>query len=337
MIAVDIWQGLADVPADLGPTVVTIGVFDGVHRGHRKLIETAVTRAHQLGLPCVLMTFDPHPLAVVAPAKMPPMLGAVSSRAELAEQLGVDHILAVKFTPDLAGLSPEDFFERVLLQTLHARAIAVGENFTFGHKAAGTTETLRGLGERSGVEVDVVPLLEDEGVTLSSTYIRGRLAEGDVERAGWALGRPYSVAATVERGAGRGGRELGYPTANMYFPESTMLPADGVYAGWFTILEPASAKRGEQTGEASAGAVNTMRPGTRYPAAISVGTNPTFGDAKRSVESYVLDEESDLYGARCQVDFVGHVRQMETFHGVDELLKAMAGDVRRTKEILGVS
>ena len=317
----EIWHGIEQVPADLEASVVTIGVFDGIHRGHRSLISAAREKATEHGLPCVLMTFDPHPLAVVKPDRMPPMLGSVAGRADLAEELGVDYMFAVRFTTDLAEQSPEEFFNSVLRGVLKAQAIIVGENFTFGHRAAGTTTTMKQLGDKHGVEVDVVPLLTEDGVTLSSSVIRDLLGKGDVARAAWALGRPYCVTGEVVRGAGRGGSELGYPTANMYFPETVALPADGVYSGWFTVLgnEPL-------TGD--------MVPGERYMAAISIGTNPTFGDEERSVETFVLDKTADLYGRVCAVEFVERVRFMEKFDSVDELLSAICTDVEKTREIL---
>lgn len=302
--------------------MVTIGVFDGIHRGHRRLISTATRRAHEKGLPCVLATFDPHPLAVVRPEKMPPMLGSVATRADLAEELGVDHMLAFQFTEQMSGLSPEEFFTRILVDILKVKAVVVGQNFTFGHLAAGDTDTLRQLGEKYGVTIDVVDLLTEEGIILSSTEIRRALGEGDVEKAAWILGRDFTVKEEVVRGAGRGGRELGYPTANMYFPDEVALPTDGVYAGWFTVS-------GEEPIDGD------MTPGVAYPAAISVGTNPTFGDERRSVESFVLDRSADLYGRRAVVSFVKRLRGMEKFSSVEELLKAIQGDVDDTREALG--
>ncbi|MBI9000687.1 bifunctional riboflavin kinase/FAD synthetase [Corynebacterium sp. CCM 9185] len=320
----DIWHGLEKIPADLEGSVVTIGVFDGVHRGHRRLIAAATRRARELGVPAVLMTFDPHPMAVFAPDKLPPMLGTVTTRADLARELGVDHMLVVPFTTSMAKQTPEEFVASVLVEKLRAAAVVVGENFTFGHRASGTIDTLRELGTAYGIEVDVQDLLTDDGMTVSSSVIRGLLHEGDVARANWALGRPFRLSGEVVRGAGRGGRELGYPTANLYFPDTVAIPADGVYCGWFTI--------GDDPG---AGPVDgNMEPGIRYITAISVGTNPTFGDERRSVEAFVLDREADLYGRHCEIEFIEHLRGMETFNGVDDLLTAMDRDVRRTRRIM---
>lgn len=318
---VDIWHGLTEVPSSLTASVVTIGVFDGVHRGHQQLIRTAVSRGTDLEVPSVLLTFDPHPAAVVRPDAMPPLLTTMAGRAALVADQGIEHLLALRFTRDLAALEPGEFFEQVLLNTLHARTIVVGQNFRFGHRAAGNTDTLRELGEQHGVEVIVHDLYRVGDERCSSTRVRAFLADANVAGAAAILGRPFSVYEIVSRGAGRGGAELGYPTANMYISDKYALPADGVYAGWFTIR--------------SAAPINgDMERDVRYPAAISVGTNPTFGDERRSVETFVLDRHADLYGHACEVEFVDFVRGMEKFSGVDELLVAMARDVDKVREIV---
>ena len=325
LVGVNIWPGLDAFPHDIGKTVVTIGVFDGVHRGHQKLICRAVEKAHELGLPCVMITFDPHPLAVIRPQAMPPLLGNVNQRARRANELGVDHIVALQFDRELSSLEPEDFFVHVLQEKINAAAVLVGENFTFGHRAAGTTATLKELGEKHNVEVEVVDLLTEHGERICSTMIRDALSKGDIKKANWALGRPFTVRSLVVRGAGRGGAELGYPTANMYFGPEVAIPADGVYAGFFTVLGEASS---------TAPIKGTMELGVRYPTAVSVGSNPTFGDERRSVESFVLDEHADLYGRYCRVEFIDFIRGMEKFDSVDELLVAMGRDVEKAREIL---
>lgn len=300
---------------------MTIGVFDGVHRGHQLLISEAVATARELGAPSVVMTFDPHPVAVFAPGTEPANLLTLSERARHIAELGVDYLLVIDFREELAGDSPEAYVRDVLVGRLNARHVLVGENFTFGRGAAGTAETMVELGERYGVEVTVVRLLNDGTLRICSTAIRAQLAGGQIAAARDFMGRPFSVVAPIERGAGRGGRELGYPTANQYVDESAALPGDGVYAGWLTVL-----------GEAPI--AGDMEPGVAYPAAISVGTNPTFGDERRSVESYILDRDADLYGREARVEFVEKVRDMVKFDSVDELLDHMARDVRRTREIL---
>ena len=322
----DILRGLASVPdsfAETG-TVVTIGVFDGVHRGHQLLISKAVSTARELGVPCVVMTFDPHPVTIFAPERAPRALMSLDERARHIAELGVDALLVIDFRDELAGLTPAEYMDDVLVSTLGAKHVLVGENFTFGRDAAGTATDMAQLGERAGVDVTIVKLLGEGEVRICSTAIRDHLSGGDVALATDFMGRPFSVIAPIERGAGRGGKELGYPTANQYASDTSAVPADGVYAGWLTIIDD-----GEIEGD--------MQPGVRYPAAISVGTNPTFGDARRSVESFVLDRDADLYGRMARVEFVGKVRDMVKFNSVDELLDNMARDVETTREILGVA
>lgn len=320
----DIWHDLEDIPADCGPAVITIGVFDGVHRGHRRLIGAAVRQARHLGLPCIMMTFAPHPMSVIAPDRVPQLLGSMAERAHFANELGVNHLLALTFDKDLAALSPDDFVQHILVERLGAAAVVVGENFTYGHKAAGETETLKESGKQLGFDVDVIPLLAEDGHVLSSSFIRSCLSEGRVDEAAWALGRPFSVTSEIERGAGRGGRELGYPTANLYIDESRATPRDGVYAGWLTVID-----NGEIDGD--------MSPGHRYPAAISVGNNPTFDDPRRSVEAFVLDHEADLYGREATVEFTEFVRPVVAFNSVDELIAGIDHDVKVTRERLGIA
>lgn len=303
--------------------MVTIGVFDGVHRGHRMLIENAVREARTRGLPCVMVTFDPHPLSVFLPDRAPTLLIPLEQRLRLAMELGVNGVLVVDFRRELAGLEPDEYFRTLLLEALKAKAVVVGRNFTFGNNAAGTVDTMSELGRRHDVDVEVVDLLFDEDIRICSSAVREFLADSDVERAAWALGRNFTVTGEIVHGAGRGGRALGYPTANQYFPESMALPADGVYAGWFTIRD----------GRPIDGDMERDVP---YPAAISVGTNPTFGTEPRSVESFLLDREADLYGHTADVSFVAHIRDMVKFDSVEELMAAIENDVATTRRILGV-
>ncbi|MDO5031653.1 bifunctional riboflavin kinase/FAD synthetase [Corynebacterium sp.] len=322
MVPVDIWYGIDNVPADVGPTALTIGVFDGLHRGHQQLITRAVDFARSHSVTSVMVTFDPHPVSVFLPERAPLAVITLERRLQLAEEMGIDAVLVIDFTQELRGVGPRAYVEELLVATLHARHVVVGENFTFGAGAAGTAAQLREFGVQEGFSVDVVPLLDDAGERICSTNIRAALAAGDIRRANWALGRHFTVTGPVVRGAGRGGKELGFPTANQYFPESVAIPADGVYAGWFVI---------ESTGAPVEG---NMEPGVAYAAAISVGTNPTFGDEERSVESFVLDRDADLYGHEATVMFVEHVRDMVKFNSVEELLEAMARDVATARDLL---
>ena len=308
-----IWTSLADVPIDLGPTVVTIGNFDGIHLGHQHVLQQARATAEELSVAkVVVVTFDPHPIAVLRPEHAPPALTSIQTRARLLAEAGVDAVLVVAFDRDMASWSPLEFIDRVLLDTLGARAVVVGANFRFGNRAAGDVALLRSVGEERGFVVVGVAL--DGGPQVwSSTYIRSCLAGGDVAGAAEALGRPFTVRGVVVRGDRRG-RELGYPTANVPIPVDGAAPADGVYAGRLTRLDS----------------------GETYPAAISVGTNPTFdGERERRVESYVLDRDDlELYGVEVEVAFVERLRGMVKFQGEEALLETMHGDVRRAREIL---
>ena len=316
------WRGLEATPADLGRTVVTIGMYDGVHRGHQKLIGAAVARAQAMRRPCLLLTFDPHPAEVVRPGSHPAILTSLDRKAELVAGLGVDAMCVLPFTAEFMRLPPETFTHTVLVEHLHAAQVVVGENFTYGHRAAGTVSTLTTEGRRFGFAVEGVPLAEDSSdsgdVTISSTYIRACVAAGDMVAAARALGRPHRVDGVVVRGDRRG-RDLGYPTANVESPQYTAIPADGVYAGHLVTRDPRSGASRE-----------------RLPAAISVGTNPTFQGSRRTVEAFVLDYDGDLYGEHVGVEFASRLRPMEAFADLEGLLAAMAKDVSDTRQILGM-
>lgn len=323
VVAVQLWRAFNDIVIPGDGTSVALGVFDGLHQGHRELVSRAVRAGEDLGATPILVTFDPHPVAVVKPGHHPLVLTPLERRAELAGELGVRAVFALPFDREMASWEPAEFVDRVLVRGLRCRAVIVGTNFTFGRRAAGTPEMLRDLCAERGIRCEIVDLLQSGGETVSSTRIRHLLESADVAGAAAILGRPHRVSGPVVHGAGRGGRDLGYPTANLDLAENTAVPADGVYAGWFTLLDDAPVD-GSMVGDRA------------YPAAISVGTNPTFGDAARSVEAFVLDETADLYGRPAAVDFVDNVRDMEKFGSVDELLVAMDRDVRRTREVLGL-
>jgi len=318
---VRVWRSLDDVPADLGRTVVIIGNFDGVHLGHRHVIRRARELADADSLTVVAVTFDPHPMAVLRPEHAPLPLTDIERRCLLLAEAGVDDVFAIPFSREIAAWSPQEFVDRVIVEGLHAAAVVVGGNFRFGAKAAGDVTMLTEAGRSQGFRVEGVAL--DGGPQVwSSTYVRTCLAGGDVEGAAEALGRPYAVVGPVVRGERRG-RELGYPTANV-LTRGLAAPADGVYAGWLTLLDPSP-------GSGQAVASEPM------PAAISVGTNPTFdGERERRVEAYVLDRtDLDLYDRTVEISFVARIRGMVRFEGVDSLLETMAQDVVRTRELLG--
>lgn len=306
------WRRADNTPADWGMCVMSVGQYDGVHLGHQALIGETVRQAKDAGLPSLVMTFDPHPREVLKPGSHPPILTPLRRKAELIEECGVDALCVVPFTQSFAALSPQEFVHEVLVSRLHPAKVIVGENFTFGHKAEGTVDTLAELGRTFGFEVESFGLVNEGPLTISSTYIRACVDAGDMRKAADALGRPHRIEGLVVRGDMRG-RGLGFPTANLRPPMYSAIPADGVYAGWMTV-------RGEPRA-----------------AAISVGTNPTYSGTERRVESYLLDFEGDLYGEQVQVDFVERIRTMQRFESSDELVDAIEKDVEATREILGVT
>lgn len=305
------WRGYDAAPSGWGRAVVTIGVFDGVHTGHQATIGHAVERAHELGLPAVVVTFDPHPSEVVRPGSHPAMLTGPARKAELMEALGVDVLCVQPFTLDFSRLSADQFVHDVLVEHLHAALVVVGENFRFGHRAAGDVELLSRLGRTFGFAVEPAPLVTGDGTVFSSTYVRACVDAGDVGAAAAVLGRPHRLEGVVVRGDQRG-RELGFPTANLMVARYAAVPADGVYAAWL------------------------IRGGDRLPAAVSIGTNPTFAGQERRVEAYVLDFDGDLYGERLALDFVAHLRPTLKFDGVGPLVEAINDDVARTRKVLGL-
>jgi riboflavin kinase / FMN adenylyltransferase len=310
------WHGLADVPDDWGASVVTVGVFDGVHLGHQRIVHRALEDAREVRLPVVVVTFDPHPDEVVRPGTHPPFLCTARRRAELLAGLGVDAVCVLPFTYEFSRLGPDEFVRVVLADRLHAARVVVGENFRFGHRAAGDVALLAQLGEKYDFTVDGVPLLVAGGVTISSTYIRERLTAGDVDAAARALGRPHRVEGVVVRGHQRG-RALGFPTANLETPPHTAIPADGIYAGWLASLGLDGATE------------------ERWPAAISIGTNPTFDDGQRSVEAHALDRDDlDLYGTHVAVDFTARLRDTVRFGSIDELVGQMRVDISQARAVL---
>jgi riboflavin kinase/FMN adenylyltransferase len=311
------WQGLDDVPGDWGSSVVTIGVFDGVHRGHQHIVARAAEAAARLGLPVVVVTFEPHPAEVTRPGSHPPLLCSVRRRVQLLGGQGCDAVCVLPFTLDFSRLGPDDFVRTVLADRLHARCVIVGENFRFGHRAAGDVPLLAELGEKYDFGAEGVPLLAEHGVTISSSGIRDLLNQGDVAGAAEDLGRPHRVEGVVVRGQQRG-RALGFPTANLETAAYTAIPADGVYAGWLARLDADGQE--EQ----------------RWPAAISVGTNPTFDGRERTVEAYALDRDDlDLYGTHVAVDFAARLRGMVRFDSAAALTEQMCRDVDEARGLVG--
>ncbi len=299
--------------------MTTIGVFDGLHRGHQQIIARARQVAAEHDLPTVLMTFTPHPSEVVRPGSHPPQLTTNTRKAELAAELGVDVVVFLPFTLEFSKLSPEEFIHQAVVAELHAAAVVVGENFRFGHRAAGTVTTLADLGSRWGFAAEGVALLAEDGRPISSTYIRSCVEAGDMAAAAHALGRPHRLDGVVVRGDQRG-RELGFPTANVRTASFAAVPADGIYAGRVVRIDEWG---------------NTLAELPALPAAISVGSNPTFEGRHRSVEAFVLDFDADLYGQNLGVEFVHRLRGMVKYDSVAALVEQMHADVARTRELLG--
>ncbi len=305
------FEGIEAVPADWPPSAVTIGKFDGVHAGHRAVIAELRILAERDGLASVVVTFDRNPLALLNPDRCPSSLVSIEQKAELLAETGIDAAVVLAFTRELASLTPEEFVQNILVDALHVGRVLVGRDFRFGHKGAGDVEVLRQLGSRHGFVVTLVDDVMPDGTRrVSSTWIRELLGAGDVRAAAELLGHIPTVRGVVVRGAARG-RELGFPTANLSPESQGLIPADGVYAGWLTDA------------------------GVRYPAAISVGNNPTFeGVPNKQVEAYVLDREIDLYDHVVDVSFAERIRGMVAFTGIDPLIEQIAADVVTARAIL---
>jgi riboflavin kinase/FMN adenylyltransferase len=298
------------------PCAVTIGAYDGVHTGHRLVVDRVKRVAAEQGLASAVVTFDQHPASVVRPESAPKILTDLEQKLELLDSTGVDYVLVVHFDQDRAEESAEDFVREVLVGCLSARAVVVGHDFHFGYKRRGSVPMLQDMGAELGFDVTGLRLFSDglDKEPISSTRIRALLAAGSVGEAASLLGRPYQVRGSVAHGDKRG-RLLGFPTANVSLPDAIALPADGVYAGWY------------------------QRPdGVRRPAAISLGRRPTFYlEANLSLlEAYVLDFDGDLYDEAARVEFVAHLRSQARFESARDLIDQMSRDVATTRRVLGL-
>lgn len=306
-------RGLDAIPADCSASAVSIGKFDGVHVGHRAVIDDLRSIAGEHGLQSVVVTFDRHPLALLAPAMCPESLVSTEQKLELLADTGVNATLVLEFNEALASLSPEDFIESILVNALHVRQVLVGRDFRFGAKGAGDITLLQRLGRTFGFDVRLIDdVTQDNSRRVSSSWIRELILAGDTRTAAGLLGHLPTVRGVVVHGAKRG-RDLGFPTANLSPDSEGIIPADGVYAGWLTDA------------------------GARYPAAISVGNNPTFdGGAQKQVEAYVLDRDIDLYDHVVEVAFEERIRGMVAFTGIDPLIVQMRDDVDQVRRILAL-
>ncbi len=304
--------GLASLQGFRDQAVVTVGFFDGVHVGHRRVLGRTVEAGRERDLPTAAVTFDRHPREILSPGEEPRLLTTVERKASLIEEIGIDTLVVLEFTREFSRWPPERFMAEILRDGLHARHCVMGANFTFGHRAQGNVELLVAEGERFGFSAERVELEQIDGRTASSSSIRDALAAGDLEWPRRALGRRFVLDGSVVGGAGRG-RGLGYPTANLRTWPRLLLPGQGIYAG-----------RAEVDGEA-------------FVAAIDVGTNPTFGTEPLHVESFLLDFDGDLRGRDMSVEFWAYLRPEMRFESPQELVRAMDDDVRRTRELVDPS
>ncbi|MBT2520631.1 bifunctional riboflavin kinase/FAD synthetase [Arthrobacter sp. ISL-28] len=323
---VHIWNDPTEVPHDFGPSVVTIGNFDGVHRGHQQVLSQLIRTARLNRAKSVAVTFDPHPAQVHRPESAPELIMGLQDKLQALGELGLDAVLVMKYSLELASLTPEEFVGSVLVDGLHASHVVIGHDTRFGRGNSGDLNTMRQLGEKFGFEVLVIsefgsegfPIHDDDGTDrrCSSTWVREALRDGDVATAAAVLGRPHQMRGEVVHGAARG-RALGFPTANLSSDASGLIPADGIYAGWLVDQE-----------------------GTRWPAAISVGSNPTFDGVSRQVEAHVIDrpaesaDDFNLYGQTVVVEFVARLRGMVAYRGPEALVEQMRQDVVQTHNLL---
>lgn len=286
---------------------VTIGNFDGVHRGHQSMLATLVQRARAAGTVAVVMTFDPHPIALLRPQQTPPALSLLDHKLELFEQHGIDTVVIYPTDHTLLQLTPDEFFQKIVLGELNAVGLVEGPNFFFGHHRAGNVGTLKTLCESAGRTLEVVPAVVVNGRMISSSEVRSRIAAGQIAEAVEMLGHPYRVRGFVGTGAARG-RTIGFPTANLE-KITTLLPPDGVYAGRCSINE------------------------TAYPVAINLGPNPTFGEAARKFEAHLLDFAGDLYGKLLDIDFLARVRDVVRFESSDALKQQLNQDLETVRAL----
>ena len=305
----DVRRGIGSLPLGKGATAVTIGFFDGVHRGHQAVIGRTVGAASSRALVPVAVTFDRHPREILTPGTVPKLLTTLERKAGLISELGVETLLVLEFTDEFSRWPPEEFVRRTIVEGLSAQHVVVGSNFTFGHKAMGNLAVLADLGAANGFGIEGVGLLKVEGRTVSSTSIRAALTDGDLDWPAVALGRRYMVDGRVTTGAGRG-TSLGFPTANLEVPARMLLPGEGVYAG------------------------RAYAQGASFVAAINVGTNPTFGTEELHAEAFLLDFDGDLRGQPIALEFWERLRDEARFDSPEALAKQISDDVERTRTLV---
>jgi len=296
-----------DAPDAYRGGYVSIGNFDGVHRGHQSMVKLLTDRAHAENVPAVVFTFDPHPISILRPEAAPPPLTTTAQKAEIMESLGVDVMIAYPTDQALLDLTPDEFFTRIILGEIGARGLVEGPNFFYGRQRAGNVVTLKRSCDAAGLSLDVVSPVRVGERLVSSSSIRERIAAGDVAAASEMLGRHYRVRGVVSEGARRG-RTIGFPTANLA-QVATLLPADGVYAGIASV------------------------GGNRYAAALNLGPNPTFDEAQRKLEAHLLDFSGDLYGQTLDLEFIARIRDTIRFENLEDLISQLNLDVAATREL----
>lgn len=307
-MAVHVFQHDQALPETCRHGVVTVGNFDGVHRGHQQLMALVREQARTVSGPAVAVTFDPHPLQLLRPADFQPVLTTLAHRAELLQQHGADHVVVLHTTPELLRLEARDFFKRVLQDCLGARGLVEGPNFLFGRDRRGDIALLSELARQAKMSLSIVEAFTLAGVTVSSSRVRQELVRGDVRAAAELLGRPFRIAGTVAHGQKRG-QTLGFPTANLK-NVATLVPGDGVYA------------------------VRVHHQAKAWPGAANIGPNPTFGENARKIEVHLLAFKGDLYGHAVAVDFVERLRGVQAFANVDEIKQQLERDIKQARAIL---
>jgi riboflavin kinase/FMN adenylyltransferase len=345
--------------------VVAVGNFDGVHRGHQALIAAAVAQARERAGTAAVLTFDPHPVRVIAPERAPATLMTLEQKTEVLAALGVDRLVVLAFTPELARQPPEAFARGVLAGALQAELIVVGSNFRFGRDRQGDVNVLAALGDRLGFAVAVVPPVLQHGTPVSSGRVRAALGRGEVEEARVLLGRPFFIDGEVVRGAGRG-RQLGVPTANLH-PTNETIPAPGVYAARCRVVDgnnSHSGARAEFTSASATGGLGGATPappssmtgtGAEFtsasargsggrdhsapqlndaPAVVNIGRRPTFGETALTVEAHLLDRQADLYGRRLRLEFAARLRDERAFAGPAALVEQIESDIAQARRVL---
>ncbi len=294
--------------ARLRDTVLTLGNFDGIHIGHQKILRKVRERARSLGCPSAVYTFEPHPLKVVAPHKSPPLILDLEDKKELIESFGIEFMILARFTKEFASKHPREFVEEELVKRLSVREIWVGPNYAFGRNKLGTVEYLKGLGQEFGFTVNVISPCTKRGMVVSSSLVRSLIKEGRMKVVGTLLGRPYSIKGYVIKGRDIG-KAIGFPTANLKVL-SDIIPPRGVYAG-YTVIDS-----------------------TPLPSVVNIGTAPTFGGRRETVEVHVLGFRDDIYGRKIRVMFERRLRDERRFENREELVRAIRKDIHRAERIL---